>query len=153
MVPNHPGADHPLEFCPMLGESKHIQALMPVLPGRTWVSNHCPALAFPLLTPKLDSATGADGRDSGSVPRLEGVFSKLSIPETGWKLNLAPEDTHIRTRKKPPQPPRNLCSHQFLCKTNSSEGNNQKEHPSAPQCSRQDFFIFIKKPMICHLAN
>lgn len=53
----------------MLGESRHIQALMPVLPGRTWVSNHCPALVFPLLTPKLDSATGPDGRVSPKAGR------------------------------------------------------------------------------------
>lgn len=69
MVPNHPGVDHPLKFCPMLGESKHVQALVPVLPGRTCTSDHCPALEFPLLTPKLDPVTRLDGQRSRLSPK------------------------------------------------------------------------------------
>ena len=56
--------DHPLKFCPMLGKSKYIQALLSMLSGRTRASNHWPVLEFPPpLTPKLDPATRLDGTE------------------------------------------------------------------------------------------
>lgn len=83
----------------MLGGSKNIEALVPMLAGRTHVSNHCCALKLPFFTPKLEPATsqqqGWKDRDLLSVPRLEGVSSKLLIPEIDWKLKLAPEAGHL----------------------------------------------------------
>lgn len=111
----------------MLGGSKNIEALMPMLAGRTHVSNHCCALKLPFLTPKLEPATsqqqGWKDRDLLSVPRLEETPSKRLIPEIDWKLKLAPEAGHLYPPKeKDPTTPSHAKISAASYKTNSSGG-------------------------------
>lgn len=102
-----------LKFHPMLGGSKNIEALMPMLAGRTRVSNHCCALKLPFLTPKLEPATSQQ-QGLALGPKAGRGFLQTSHSRNRLEVETGSRSrTPVSTQGKRPyntKPCQNLCS-------------------------------------------